>query len=132
MSDLVLSGKQQRMSAQIFNIASIVAVLVPPLILIWIAASIFVYAAIAHHPNPKVVYYLQWAGYRFYGLVGTLVVVLNFSGFIRDWLGSTAHMWLVIWLLSMLVVIPLGIRDIWRASREHWIAFYVQEAKPNA
>lgn len=47
---------------------------VPP-IMIWLAASIFVYASVAHHPDRRVVQYNRWAGYRFYGATGLLVVL---------------------------------------------------------
>lgn len=120
MQQTYLSARQQRLSAQVFNIASIIAVLAPPLIMLWIAASIFVYAAIAHHPNPRVVKYLRSAGYRFYGLAGSLVVVLNYSEQMKPWFGGTLHMWLAVWLISLLVIVPLGVRDIVRAAREPW------------
>lgn len=120
MGQTVLSIRQQKLSAQIFNIASIVSVLIPPLILLWIAASIFTYAAIAHHPNTKVREFLRPAGYRFYGLVGSLVVALNYSGLLKQWLGSTTHVWLAVWAASLLVVVPLGLRDIFRAAKEPW------------
>lgn len=112
MAYRLITARQQKLSAQIFNIASICAVLVPPLILLWIAASIFTYAAIAHHPNQRVVEYLRKAGYRFYGLVGSLVVALNYTGIMKDWFGSVQAMWISIWLLSLLVIVPPGIRDL--------------------
>jgi hypothetical protein len=97
MAETILSSRQQKLSAQIFNIASIVSVLIPPLILLWIAASIFTYAAVAHHPNPRVRAFLRPAGFRFYGLIGSLVVVLNFSGLMRQWMGSASSVWLTVW-----------------------------------
>ncbi|CAG0955361.1 hypothetical protein MTYP_00427 [Methylophilaceae bacterium] len=115
-----IGGCQQRRAAQIFNQASIIAVLVPPLILLWIAASIFVYASLIRHPNPRVADYLRPAGYRFYGLVGSLAVLLNFTELIRHWFPNVQAMWLFIWVMSMLVVIPYGVRDILRAGREAW------------
>jgi hypothetical protein len=64
--------------------------------------------------------YQRWAGYRFYGLVGTLVVVLNFSGAMQDWVGGGMNLLLTVWALSILVVVPLGIRDLIRIRRENW------------
>ena len=29
-------------------------------------------------------------------------------------------MWLTVWILSILVVVPLGVRDIWKAAHEDW------------
>lgn len=120
MSENLITAKQQKFSAQILNWASICAVLLPPLILLWIAASIFTYAAIAHHPNQRVVSYLRPAGYRFYGLVGSLVVILNYTGQLRQFLGGSVNMWLAVWVVSLLVILPLGFRDIYRVAREDW------------
>ena len=116
----LISAAQCRRSAQIFIIGSIIAVLVPPLLMVWIAASIFAYASIAHHPDMRVREYQRWAGYRFYGLVGTLVVVLNFSGAMKAWLGGGKNLLFTVWAVSLLVIVPLGIRDLIRISRENW------------
>lgn len=116
----LISASQCRSSAQIFIIGSIISVLVPPLLMVWIAASIFAYASVAHHPDMRVREYQRWAGYRFYGLVGTLVVVLNFSGAMQAWLGGGMNLLLTVWVLSLLVIVPLGIRDLIRISRENW------------
>lgn len=116
----LISAAQCRRSAQIFIIGSIIAVLVPPLLMVWIAASIFAYASIAHHPDMRVREYQRWAGYRFYGLVGTLVVVLNFSGAMQAWLGGGKNLVFTVWVVSLLVIVPLGIRDLIRISRENW------------
>ncbi len=116
----LISASQCRSSAQIFIIGSIISVLVPPLLMVWIAASIFAYASVAHHPDMRVREYQRWAGYRFYGLVGTLVVVLNFSGAMQSWLGGGMNLLLTVWVLSLLVIVPLGMRDLIRISRENW------------
>ena len=116
----LVSAAQSRRSAQIFIIGSMISVLVPPLLMVWIAASIFAYASVAHHPDMRVREYQRWAAYRFYGLVGMLIVLLNFSGAMKDWLGGTMNLLLTVWALSLLVVVPLGIRDLIRISRENW------------
>jgi hypothetical protein len=116
----LISAAQCRRSAQIFIIGSMISVLVPPLLMVWIAASIFAYASVAHHPDMRVREYQRWAGYRFYGLVGTLVVVLNFSGAMQAWLGGGMNLVFTVWVVSLLVVVPLGIRDLIRISRENW------------
>ena len=116
----LVSAAQCRRSAQIFIIGSIISVLVPPLLMVWIAASIFAYASVAHHPDMRVREYQRWAGYRFYGLVGTLVVVLNFSGAMQDWLGGGLNLLFTVWAMSILVIVPLGIRDLIRIHRENW------------
>ncbi|MDD5240366.1 MAG: hypothetical protein PHG47_01455 [Sulfuricella sp.] len=116
----IISAAQCRRSAQIFLIGSMLAVIFPPLIMVWIAASIFVYASAAHHPDCRVGEYQRWAGYRFYGVVGTLVVILNFTGELKALLGGTVNMWLTVWAVCVLVVVPLGIRDMVRINRENW------------
>ncbi|OIP07497.1 MAG: hypothetical protein AUK53_11210 [Betaproteobacteria bacterium CG2_30_59_46] len=122
----LVSASQCRRAAQIFIIGSIIAVLIPPLIMVWIAASIFAYASVAHHPDMRVREYQRWAGYRFYGLAGTLVVVLNFSGAMKDWVGGGVNLLLAVWALSLLVVVPLGIRDLIRIRRENWRDMWVE------
>ena len=111
-----LSANSQRISARIFNLASMVASAIPPLLMIWIAASIFVYASVAHHPNPKVVHYNRIAGYRFYGVAGSMVVFGQpIYGLFGNW-----HGLLAVWAVIALTVIPLGIRDLIRVRRENW------------
>ncbi len=88
---------------------------VPP-IMLWLAGSIFVYAAIAHHPDPRVVHYNRWAGYRYYAMVGTMVVAGQpLYGIFEDGRGM-----LLVWGLMALGIVPLGLRDIVRAGREDW------------
>jgi hypothetical protein len=127
----IITAAQQRLDAQLFNILSCVAIGLMPLIipiLLWVAASIFVHASIAHHPNHRVREFLYPGGYRFYGMVGTLVVGLNFSGIMSQWIHGTIKLgplhlpmfWVWVWVVSLLVVVPLGIRDIVRARSENW------------
>lgn len=115
-----ITAAQCRRSAQIFIIGSMLAVIIPPLTMVWIAASIFIYASVAHHPDQRVREYQRWAGYRFYGIAGTLVVILNFAGPLKALLGGTFNMLAAVWAVSLLVVVPLGIRDLIRISRENW------------
>lgn len=113
----LLSASSQRFSARIFNLCSMIAVSVPVLVMIWIAASIFVYASVAHHPNEKVVHYNRIAGYRFYGATGALVVFGQpiYGLFPVWWQGLLA-----VWLVALVVVLPLGVRDLFRVQRENW------------
>ena len=118
------TAKQQMRAAQGFTFFSILAVLTLPLIIpmiIWVAASIFMYAAAACHPNPKVCDFLKYSGYRFYGVFGILVVVLCFFGpLIAKAIGGWIILGSIAWGLSVLIVVPLGIRDIWLASKYNW------------
>ncbi|HEY3325695.1 MAG TPA: hypothetical protein VGK14_00835 [Novimethylophilus sp.] len=118
-----ITAAQQRRDAQIFNMLSCAAILLMPLVipaLLWIAASIFVHASIAHHPNQRVRDYLYPGGYRFYGLVGALVVGLNFSPQMSKAVGGGIRLLFLVWLVSVLVVVPLAVRDILRARKENW------------
>lgn len=123
MEHQILTAVSQKRAAQLFNVLSMIAVILMPafpILLIWGAGSILVYAASAHHPNPIVREYIRFAGYRFYGLAGTLLVLLTFSNELKKLSGGALHMWLAIWAISFLIVVPLGLRDVWRASREQW------------
>jgi hypothetical protein len=136
----VIEGKSSRFAAQIFNIASVFAICAglfalvlgkllaghkigflpmvlsfPPL-MIWLGASIFVYASVAHHPNTRTVEYNRWAGYRFYGATGALVVFGQIIyGAFDSWMGLLA-----VWGILFLIVVPAGLFAIWRAYREEW------------
>ncbi|HNF89951.1 MAG TPA: hypothetical protein PLL19_11515, partial [Thiobacillaceae bacterium] len=88
------------------------AMSLPP-IMIWLAASIFVYASIAHHPDLTVRHYNKWAGYRYYAVVGTLTIFSN----------DLAHLptgWLGVWGLFILALVPWSAYDIWKAGKEPW------------
>jgi hypothetical protein len=127
----ICSAKQQMRAAQGFTFFSIIAVLTLPLIIpmiIWVAASIFMYAAAACHPNPKVCDFLKYSGYRFYGVFGILVVVLCFFGpLIAKAIGGWIILGSIAWGLSVLIVVPLGIRDIWLASKYNWQDMIVEQ-----
>jgi hypothetical protein len=136
----VIAGKSSRFAAQLFNIASVAAITAgitalmlgkllashkigflpfvlsfPPL-MIWLAASIFVYASIAHHPNERTRLYHRWAGYRFYGATGAMVVVGQpVYGLLGGWNGLAA-----VWALLFLIIVPPGLYAIWKAAREEW------------
>lgn len=115
-----ITAADQKRAAQVFNFFSAIAVATVLPIAIWIAASIFVYASVAHHPNPRVINYQRWSGYRFYGFVGTLVVVLNFSSQLAQWAGGALNLALAIWGLGLAVVVVPAIRGILRAGRDNW------------
>ena len=116
MATKIVTGKSALFAARLFNIASITATLIAPLMMIWIAASIFAYASVAHHPNPRTVYYNRISGYRFYGATGAMVIFGQpLYGLFGNWHGLVAA-----WLIVVVVVVPLGIWDIIRAGRENW------------
>lgn len=113
----VLEADRCRIAAQVFNLATIVAVIIPiPLLMIWIGASMFVYAANAHHPDERVAHYTRRAGYRFYGVVGGMVIA---GQPILSWIGGLKGV-LVIWALIAVGLIPAAIWEIFKARRETW------------
>lgn len=110
------------LSASLFTLGSMIgdkklsflplAMSLPP-VMIWLAFSIFVYASMAHHPDLKVRHYTQWAGYRYYAVVGTLVVFAN----------DMAHLptgWPGVYALMVLTLVPWSLYDIWKAGHEDW------------
>lgn len=113
---LVIAAKDSRLAAQAFNIGSIIAVLFAPLLMVWIAVSIFVYASIAHHPNAKVTAYNRWAGYRFYAAAGFM---LPFGSAIYEIFGNW-HGVLALWAIMFVVVVPWGVWSVIKAYREPW------------
>ncbi len=95
------------------------AMSLPP-VMIWLAASMFVYAAIAHHPNERVRHYNKWAGYRYYGLVGFLTIFAN----------DLSHLpggWGWVWATFLVALLPWSLWDIWKASREPWQDMEVED-----
>ncbi|MBK6742357.1 MAG: hypothetical protein IPG66_05005 [Hydrogenophilales bacterium] len=138
MSDKqVLSAASVRRSAQLFNLRrsarpllSIslftlgqlmadkkmaflpMAMSLPPLML-WLAASIFVYASIAHHPNLEVRHFNKWAGYRYYGVAGTLTILAN------D-IAALPGGWSLVWAIFFFSLVPWSVYDIWRAGKVAW------------
>lgn len=113
----VVTAERCRFAAQVFNIATIVAVMLPiPLLMIWIGASMFVYAANAHHPDARVARYTRRAGFRFYGVVGAIVIV---GQPILSWFGGFTGVF-VIWAIVALGLIPAAVWEILKARREPW------------
>lgn len=88
------------------------AMSLPP-VMLWLAASIFVYAMIGHHPDLKVRHYNKWAGYRYYAVVGFMTIMAN----------DLAHLptgWNGVWGLFILALVPWALYDIWKAGKENW------------
>lgn len=117
----LIRGASAKRLAGLFNYGNLLAILIPvPLGILWLGGSIAVYTMLRHHPNPRVGYYIQWAAYRFYGLVGFVVVVATFF--------STSLMaWLITWGLSAAILVPWTIVDLVRISRDDWQDMYVEQ-----
>lgn len=114
--DTIITAKQSRLAAKIFNYGTIASVLVPfPLFIFWFGASMFVYAMYRHHPNPRVGYYTQRAAYIYYTLAGLLVPVLTFAPkeFFTEY-------WWALWIVAAIGTIPPALLLIMKANKEDW------------
>jgi len=111
---ILLSGKSCRFAAALFNYGNILAVLLPPVGLLWLAASMVVYAMNRHHPNEKVGEYTQQAAYRIYGVTGLIVAAAVFIP--KDGL----NYYLGIWAAAVLIIVPWSILDLWRIRKDDW------------
>ncbi|MFP5403829.1 MAG: hypothetical protein ACLGG2_03985 [Gammaproteobacteria bacterium] len=136
----VISASSSRFAAQLFNLITVAAltisltalllgkllashnigflpfVLSLPPIMIWLGASIFVYASIAHHPNARTAHYNKWAGYRFYGVMGSMVVIGQpIYGLLGGWQGL-----MLVLGLAVAIIVPWALFDIVKAAREPW------------
>lgn len=136
----VISASSSRFAAQLFNLITVAVMLISltalllgkllasqkigflpfvmslPPVMIWLAGSIFVYASIAHHPNPRAAHYNKWAGYRFYGVMGSLVVIgPALYGLLGGWQGL-----MLVLGLAVLIIVPWALFDIVKAAREPW------------
>jgi hypothetical protein len=144
----LISASSSRFAAQIFNIITVIALMVSltalllgkllashkigflpfvlslPPVMIWLGASIFVYASVAHHPNPRAAHYNKWAGYRFYGVMGSLVVV---GPMIYGLLGGWQGLMLVLGL-AVAIIVPWALFDIYKAAREPWADMTIEVA----
>jgi hypothetical protein len=136
----LISASSSRFAAQLFNIITVAALMISlcalllghllaghkigflpfvlslPPVMLWLGASIFVYASIAHHPNPRTAHYNKWAGYRFYGVMGSLVVVgPAIYGLLGGWQGL-----MLVLGLAVTIIVPWALFDIYKAAREPW------------
>ena len=117
-----ISASAARRSAAIFNYGNLLAVMIPmPVGVLWFAASIAVYIMFRHHPNPRVGHYTQWAAYRFYGLVGLVVVIATFYG-------TSLQAWLITWAVLATILIPWTLYDLFLIyKKEDWQDIQVEQ-----
>ena len=96
------------------GIATIIAAImgIVPLIF-WFGASMMVYAMCRHHPEDRVGRFTQWAAYRYYGLMGSLIVVATF--FPPDLKYYRGY-----WVVAAAILIPWTIVALIRIYREDW------------
>lgn len=87
-------------------------IMLVPMIL-WFGVSIAIYIIAKHNPNERVGHFTQQAAYRYYAVVGFIVVAGTFYGTDVDY-------WIATWLISALILVPLSIRDLFLIKKEQW------------
>jgi hypothetical protein len=110
----VVTGRSARNTATWMDYGNLVAVAFPPIVVLWIAASMLIFALNRHHPNPRVGHYTQWAAYRLYGVTGAIVAM---GFFIPE--SHWGWYWLA-WAGAALIIVPWTIVDLVRIYRERW------------
>lgn len=121
----VVTAASSRRAATHMDIGNIVAMLVPvPLGILWLGASMLVYALHKHHPDPKVGHYTQWAAYRLYAVVGAIVPIATFFP------GNGLYLWLISWAVAALIIIPWSFWSLARIRRDHWEDTVVPAEEP--
>ncbi len=126
MSDIntkpqLITAKSARRAAGLFNIGNIISMLIPfPLGIFWMGLSMVVYAMNRHHPNDKVGNYTQQAAYRFYGVLGFVVIVAIFFG-------TEIYYWIVTWAICAGILIPWSIWDLIKIRRDNWQDCYFEK-----
>jgi len=110
-----LLGRRTRLAATLFNYGNIAAILLPiPLGMLWLGASMLVYAMNRHHPDERVGHYTQIAAYRFYAIAGFFTAAATFIP------GGGWKYYLIAWATAAIILIPWSLWDIARIHREQW------------
>lgn len=105
---ILLFGSPEKM-AMIFMF---IIMLVP--MILWFGVSIAIYIIAKHNPNERVGHFTQQAAYRYYAIVGFIVVAGTFYG-------TDVNMWIWTWLISAIILVPLSIRDLFLIRKEQWV-----------
>jgi hypothetical protein len=91
--------------------------------ILWFGASIVIYIMARHHPNARVGHYTQQAAYRYYAIIGIIIVAGTFYG-------TDVKLWLITWLITTLILVPWSIVDLIKIRKETWQeTFFEQEAR---
>lgn len=105
---VLLFGQPEKMTMVFMFIIMLV-----PMIL-WFGVSIAIYIIAKHNPNQRVGHFTQQAAYRYYGVVGFIVVVGTFFG-------TDVNLWIWTWLISAAILVPLSLRDLFLIKKEQWL-----------
>jgi len=93
------------------QIVMMILTIVP--MLLWFGISIVVYIMARHHPNERTGHFTQQAAYRYYGVIGFIIVAGTFYG-------TNIQYWVITWVISALILIPWTLLDLVRIRREAW------------
>ena len=137
-SSKIISAKNARMTASLFNLGNIACMLpglvvapfiilaepermtmifmfilmvVPPIL--WFGLSIMVYIIARHHPNTRVGHFTQQAAYRYYGMIGLVIPVGTFYG--NNW-----QLWIITGGIVGLVLVPWSLWDLFKIQKLEW------------
>ncbi|WP_018864615.1 MULTISPECIES: hypothetical protein [Thioalkalivibrio] len=138
MATKTVSGRKSRRAASLFDIGNLISVSIAgiplfvvssdevgvgfiiaaimgivPLVL-WFGGSMLVYALNRHHPDPRVGYHTQWAAYRYYALMGALIVVATFFPPDLDYYRAY-------WAIAAAILLPWTIYALYTIYREPWM-----------
>ena len=104
---VLLFGEPEKMTMVFMFIIMLV-----PMIL-WFGVSIAIYIIAKHNPNERVGHFTQQAAYRYYGIIGFIVVAGTFFG-------TDVDLWIYTWLISAAILVPLSIYDLILIKKEQW------------
>ncbi len=104
---VIFWGKPEYMT----QIIMLIVMIVP--MLLWFGISIVVYIIARHHPNARAGHYTQLAAYRYYGIIGFIIVVGTFYG-------TEVFYWVVTWIICASILIPWTIIDLISIKRAEW------------
>ena len=105
---VLLFGEPEKMTMVFMFIIMLV-----PMIL-WFGVSIAIYIIAKHNPNERVGHFTQQAAYRYYGIIGFIVVAGTFFG-------TDVDLWIYTWLISAAILVPLSIYDLILIKKEQWV-----------
>lgn len=96
------------------NLIAVILMPVIPLLMTWFVASCVIYSQLIGQSVSQIIEETRWAGYRFYGILG-VSCILALSPITKFF--PVLHFCVFVWLISVLVVAPYSIRDIYRLTQ---------------
>ena len=61
--------------------------------------------------------------------MGGLVAVLNFSALFGKMVGGGLNLAIIIWVAAILIIVPFGLRDYYRAKNDSWQDISVEDSE---